>query len=51
MRDNYNCVPVFFKQDIIENFNYYHEAVLRPLFHNFKSLNDSEYALGNAYHW
>jgi hypothetical protein len=43
---NYGCVPVFFDQATIKEFLYFHETVLRPLFHNFKGLNDFEYDLG-----
>jgi trehalose 6-phosphate synthase/phosphatase len=42
----YGCVPVFFDAETIEQFLYFHETVLRPLFHNFKGLNDFEYDLG-----
>jgi trehalose-6-phosphate synthase len=42
----YGCVPIFFENDTIRKFLYFHETVLRPLFHNFKGLNDFEYDLG-----
>ena len=35
----YDCVPVFFSNELVMSFLQYHEYVLRPLFHNFKSLN------------
>lgn len=42
LRD-YGCIPAFFDAETIEQYLYYHETVLRPLFHNFKGLNDFEY--------
>jgi len=47
----YGCVPVFFDSDTVEKFLYFHETVLRPLFHNFKGLNDFEYDLGKQDLW
>lgn len=48
---NYGCVPIFFETEVIEQFFYFHETVLRPLFHNFKGLNDFEYDLGRQEYW
>jgi trehalose-6-phosphate synthase len=42
----FGCIPVFFESETITQFLYFHETVLRPLFHNFKGLNDFEYDLG-----
>lgn len=47
----YGCVPAFFDSETIEQFLYFHETVLRPLFHNFKGLNDFEYDLGKQEYW
>ena len=47
----FGCVPVFFDNDTIEQFFNFHETVLRPLFHNFKGLNDFEYDLGRQEFW
>ena len=47
----YGCVPIFFEADVLEQFFYFHETVLRPLFHNFKGLNDFEYDLGRQEYW
>jgi hypothetical protein len=47
----YGCVPVFLDSDTIEHFFYFHETVLRPLFHNFKGLNDIEYDLDSSEFW
>lgn len=48
---SYGCIPIFFDSTTIEEFLYYHETVLRPLFHNFKGLNDFEYDLGKQELW
>ena len=47
----YGCVPIFFDSDTIEHFLYFHETVLRPLFHNFKGLNDIEYDIDSSEFW
>ena len=47
----YGCIPVFFDSQTVEQFLYFHETVLRPLFHNFKGLNDFEYDLGKQEYW
>mmetsp|Transcript_17784 Transcript_17784/g.12732 ORF Transcript_17784/g.12732 Transcript_17784/m.12732 type:complete len:267 (+) Transcript_17784:499-1299(+) len=47
----YDCIPVFFEQDVIEQYLYFHENVLRPLFHNFKGLNDFESQLAKHDLW
>lgn len=36
---DFNCVPVFHSKEQVEMFLQYHEKVLRPLFHNFKSFD------------
>lgn len=35
----FNCYPVFHTKDVVNTYLKYHEQVLRPLFHNFKSLD------------
>jgi len=47
----FGCIPVFFDAETVDQFLYFHETVLRPLFHNFKGLNDFEYDLGKQEHW
>lgn len=47
LEKNFNCIPVFFSEKTIEKYIYFHEIVLRPLFHNFKALNDFEHNIGN----
>ena len=42
----FGCIPVFFDAETVDQFLYFYETVLRPLFHNFKGLNDFEYDLG-----
>ena len=47
-------MPVFHSKDIVEKFLQYHEKVIRPLFHNFKSLDlqhdqDEEYQMWIVY--
>jgi len=47
----HDCVPVFLDADVVENYLYFHETVLRPLFHNFKGLSDFEHDLGKRELW
>jgi len=47
----YDCVPIFFEQRVITDYLYFHNQVIRPLFHNFKGLSDVEYDLGNQELW
>jgi len=35
----FNCVPVFFNNEQVMKYLTFHESILRPLFHNFKSLD------------
>lgn len=35
---SYNCIPVFISQETFYQACLFHETVVRPLFHNFKSL-------------
>ena len=49
----YNCIPVFHEKKLVQDFLIFHEKVLKPLFHNFKSLNVKhdfdEHGLWKAY--
>ena len=49
----YNCIPVFHGKKPVQDFLIFHEKVLKPLFHNFKSLNVKhdfdEHGLWKAY--
>lgn len=38
----WDCVPIFFDEEIINKFFGYYESVIRPIFHNFKDLNEME---------
>jgi hypothetical protein len=39
----FQLVPIFLKEDDVDSFLMFHELLLRPLFHNFKSLNEFEF--------
>lgn len=36
----HNCYPVFIDEHTYQQGNIFHETVIFPLFHNFKSVND-----------
>ena len=36
---DFNCVPVFHQRDQVMKFLQFHEMTIRPIFHNFKSLD------------
>jgi trehalose 6-phosphate synthase/phosphatase len=38
----WDCIPVFFDEETINKFFGYYESVIRPIFHNFKDLNEME---------
>ena len=38
----YNCVPVFHTNDVVNSYLEFHEKVIRPLFHNFKGMDERE---------
>lgn len=42
MLAKYNFVPVFHTKKNVDKYLEFHEKVLRPLFHNFKQLEDIE---------
>jgi trehalose-6-phosphate synthase len=48
----YNCVPVFIDEDTFYRATVFHETLIRPLFHNFKSIsiNFEIKQLWTAYH-
>lgn len=37
---NLDFIPIYHQEESIVSFYRFHELVLRPLFHNFKSLNE-----------
>ena len=39
----HNCIPIFINQTTFSESCQFHETVIRPLFHNFKSINSFEY--------
>ena len=39
----YNCIPVFIKDEVLSKANLYHEHVIKPLFHNFKQFSEPNY--------
>jgi trehalose 6-phosphate synthase/phosphatase len=39
----YNCIPVFIKDETLAKANLHHEHVIKPLFHNFKQFCEPGY--------
>jgi trehalose-6-phosphate synthase len=37
-----DCVPIFYEKKLLDDFVYYFETILYPMFHSFKGLNDSK---------
>lgn len=35
-----DCIPIFFKTELMDKYTYYLETIIYPLLHSFKGLND-----------
>eukprot|EP00347_Sterkiella_histriomuscorum_P019072 403343064 len=46
-----DCIPIFFKTELMDKYLYYLETIIYPLLHSFKGLNDFNDDLANFDYW
>ena len=44
----YNCIPLFLDPPLLNKVCLFHELIIRPLFHNFKGMNEFSNDHGSA---